>query len=126
MFRQQCLGKGPRHHARDLCAARHRWQVGRLDATPAVQPDPVPWSVRANSRYCAWVVPGRQQPTGEQEQTDEEPTAAERRAAMTWAQRLKWVFGIVIETCPACGGAVRIVACLEDPDVIEKIPSLGL
>ena len=26
------------------------------------------------------------------------------------AQRLKRVFGIDIETCPACGGAVRIIA----------------
>jgi len=40
---------------------------------------------------------------------------------MTWAQRLKRVFGIDIETCPACGGTVGIVACIEDPDVIEKI-----
>jgi len=40
---------------------------------------------------------------------------------MTWAQRLKQVFGIDIETCPACGGTVRIIACIEDPDVIEKI-----
>jgi hypothetical protein len=31
------------------------------------------------------------------------------------------VFGIDIETCPACGGAVRIIACIEDPQVIEKI-----
>jgi len=46
---------------------------------------------------------------------------AERRASMTWAQRLKRVFGIDIETCPACGGAVRIIACIEDPEVIEKI-----
>jgi len=30
-------------------------------------------------------------------------------------------FGIVIQTCVACGGAVRIVACIEDPEVIEKI-----
>ena len=37
------------------------------------------------------------------------------------AQRLKRVFGIDIETCPACGGAVRIIACIEDPEVIEKI-----
>ena len=51
----------------------------------------------------------------------EEPTPAERRAAMTWAQRLKRVFGIDVETCPACGGAVRIIACIEDPVVIEKI-----
>jgi hypothetical protein len=40
---------------------------------------------------------------------------------MSWAQRLKRVFGIDIETCPACGGAMRIIACIEDPAVIEKI-----
>jgi hypothetical protein len=40
---------------------------------------------------------------------------------MTWAQRLKRVFGMDIATCPACGGAVRILACIEDPVVIEKI-----
>ena len=51
----------------------------------------------------------------------EAPTPAERRAAMTWAQRLKRVFGIDIQTCAACGGAVRIIACIEDPEVIEKI-----
>lgn len=50
-----------------------------------------------------------------------EQTPAERRAAMTWAQRLKRVFGIEIETFPAFGGAMRIIACIEDPDVIEKI-----
>jgi len=36
-------------------------------------------------------------------------------------QRLKHVFSINIETCPACGGAVRIIACIKDPQVIEKI-----
>jgi hypothetical protein len=36
-----------------------------------------------------------------------------------WRGRLKRVFGIEIETCPACGGAVRIIACIEDPLVIE-------
>lgn len=40
---------------------------------------------------------------------------------MTWAQRLKRVFGIYIETCPACGVAIRIIASTEDPVVIEKI-----
>jgi hypothetical protein len=42
---------------------------------------------------------------------------------MTWAQRVKRVFNIDIETRPACGGAVRIIACIEDPLVIEKILS---
>jgi len=41
---------------------------------------------------------------------------------MTRAQRLKRVFGSDIETCAACGGAVRIIACIEDAQVIEKIP----
>ena len=42
---------------------------------------------------------------------------------MSWAQRLKRVFGIDIATCPACGGALRIIACIEDPVVIQKILS---
>jgi len=40
---------------------------------------------------------------------------------MTWAQRLKRVFHIDVETCRACGGAIRIIACVEDPVVIDKI-----
>jgi hypothetical protein len=36
-----------------------------------------------------------------------------------WAQRLKRVFKIDIETCSHCGGAVKIIACIEDPAVIE-------
>ncbi len=52
---------------------------------------------------------------------------------MTWAQRLKRVFNIDIETCSNCGGAVRVMpttlaalvgqalACIEDPVVIDKI-----
>ena len=43
------------------------------------------------------------------------------RLAEPQAQCLKRVFGIDIETCPACGGAVRIIACIEDPVIIEKI-----
>ena len=40
---------------------------------------------------------------------------------MTWAQRLKRVFNIDMETCSKCGGAVRVIACIEDPVVIDKI-----
>lgn len=40
---------------------------------------------------------------------------------MNWAQRLKRVFGIDIETCPACGGAMKVIACIEDPVVIRQI-----
>ena len=70
------------------------------------------------SSYRARVTPARRgrgsQHTGRIDR--EELPTVERRAAMTWAQRLKRVFGIDIHTCPACGGAVRIIACIEDPE----------
>ena len=40
---------------------------------------------------------------------------------MTWAQRLKRVFNIEIETCSRCGGSVRVIACIEDQHIIDKI-----
>ena len=40
---------------------------------------------------------------------------------MSWAQRLKRVFGIDVSTCVHCGGAVRIVASIEDPAAIRAI-----
>ena len=48
-------------------------------------------------------------------------TPAARHAAMRWAQRLKRVFGIDVETCAHCGGTMRIIACIEDPVVIKAI-----
>ena len=51
----------------------------------------------------------------------EEKTPFERRVAMTWAQRLKRVYAIDVETCSECGGDVRIIASIEDPVVIRKI-----
>ena len=38
-----------------------------------------------------------------------------------WAQRLKRVFNIDIETCRECGGAMKVIACIEDPMAIHKI-----
>jgi hypothetical protein len=46
---------------------------------------------------------------------------------MSWALLLKRVFDIDIEHCPNCGGALKIIAAIEDPPVIDKILShLGL
>jgi hypothetical protein len=39
---------------------------------------------------------------------------------MTWAQRLKRVFAIDIETCRSCGGKLRVIASIEEPAVIER------
>ena len=46
---------------------------------------------------------------------------AEHHAAMTWAQRLKRVFNIDIGVCGRCGGSARVIACIEDQDVIDRI-----
>ena len=50
-------------------------------------------------------------------------TSAQKHRSMTWAERLKRVFGIDIATCHQCGGEVRIIASIEDPLVIAKILS---
>ena len=49
----------------------------------------------------------------------EQPADVHRE--MTWAQRLKRVFNIDVTTCSYCGGAAKIIACIEDPIIIKKI-----
>jgi hypothetical protein len=76
-----------------------------------------------NSQYRALITPA-QRGKGRKPQTSDSPadrTPIERHAAMTWAQRLKRVFNIDITTCQDCGGAMKVIACIEDPDVIQKI-----
>jgi hypothetical protein len=51
----------------------------------------------------------------------ESRTPAARHAAMTWAQRLKRVFNIDIETCGHCGGTVKVIACIEEQATIDRI-----
>lgn len=45
----------------------------------------------------------------------------ERRGAMTWAKRLKRVFEIDVTQCSECQGRVKIIACIEDKEVVAKI-----
>jgi len=71
-----------------------------------------------NSRWRARITPARR---GKRRSADEQRTVPQQRHAMTWAQRLKRVFRIDIETCEQCGGAVKIIASIEDPLVIAKI-----
>jgi len=40
---------------------------------------------------------------------------------MNWARRLRRVFGIEIEQCVRCGGRLKVIASIEDPQLIEKI-----
>lgn len=46
-----------------------------------------------------------------------------RHVAISWARRLKRVFGIEIEGCARCGGRLKVIASIEEPEVIAKILS---
>ena len=74
-----------------------------------------------NSHAREQVTPARRGKRALPPPEKESRTEAERRGAMTWAQRLRRVFHIDIETCGACGGPVRVIASIEDPAVIGKI-----
>ena len=72
----------------------------------------------SNSRLRSRVIPGG---GARRCRGDTVESASERRAALTWAQRLKRVFRVDIETCRHCGGRVKVIASIEDPAVIKQI-----
>ena len=76
-----------------------------------------------NSKHHVQVTPASRGKGSKSKSLDDQqdPSTFERRASMTWAQRLKRVFNIDIETCRECGGAVKVIACIEDAAVIKKI-----
>ena len=53
------------------------------------------------------------------------PAAREPLAApplpMSWMQRLERVLHIDIEHCGVCGGTLRVIVCIETPEVIERL-----
>ena len=76
-----------------------------------------------NSAHRARVTPAKRGKGNNKVRSADAPehtAPAERRAAMSWAQRLKRVFNIDIDTCKSCGGQVKVIACIEAPVVIEK------
>ena len=76
-----------------------------------------------NSKHRARVTPAGRDKGNKSKAPDEaqEQTPAERHLAVRWAQRLKRVFNIDIETCRECGGAVKIIACIEERVAINRI-----
>jgi len=81
-----------------------------------------------NSPFRRAVVPGSANPAPKKRQKLAASTPAEPAmdqvlpsAPLTWAQRLKRVFDIDISVCPLCGGTLRVIADVTDPDVIQTI-----
>jgi len=78
-----------------------------------------------NAKLRREIVPASAQPATEP--PSEHPPAQGETPRMSWARLLKRVFDIDVEHCPNCGGALKIIAAIEDPPVIVKILShLGL
>jgi hypothetical protein len=72
----------------------------------------------------AKIVPAqRRKKTGEGGAGGADADQVPRHVAMTWAQRLKRVFRIEISICEHCGGAVKIIACIQDKLTVGKILS---
>ena len=46
-----------------------------------------------------------------------------RHVAMSWVRRLQRVFGVDIECCARCGGQLKIIASIEEPQLIAKLLS---
>ena len=77
-----------------------------------------------HSKLRGAVTPAHRGVGSAQQQTAAAATpATPRHVAMNWARRLKRVFGIEIECCARCGGKLRILASIEQPEVIAQILS---
>ena len=74
------------------------------------------------SRLRAAVTPARRGRGGPTPPASTEP-AAPKHVSMTWMQRLKRVFAIDIDTCQRCGGSLKVLASIEDPELIASILS---
>ncbi len=75
-----------------------------------------------HSRLRALVTPAHRGVGASKESGSESPQpATPRHVAMNWARRLKRVFGIEIEGCARCGGKLRIVASIEEAQIVASI-----
>jgi hypothetical protein len=57
----------------------------------------------------------------------ESPSQARQAAKAAWAKLIRKLYEVDPLLCPKCGAAMRVIALIEDPAVIERILSwLGL
>ena len=75
----------------------------------------------ANHRWRGRVTPAKRAKGVKRIANTNVRSPAERHVAMSWAQRLKRVFNIDIEVCSRCGGSVKVIACIEEQDAIDRI-----
>ena len=96
-------------------------RLGALVPRPRVNLTRYHGVLAPNHRWRAEVTPSSRGRRKGRASAQSERSAIERHAAMTCAQRLKRVFAIDVETCVRCGKAVRVIASIEEPALIERI-----
>jgi hypothetical protein len=74
-----------------------------------------------NHRWRGLVTPAKRGKDVKRISDTESRSPAGRHVAITWAQRLKRLFSIDIEVCNRCGGSVKVISCIEDQDIIDRI-----
>jgi hypothetical protein len=73
----------------------------------------------AHAALRAAITPGGRGAGAAKRAAPEHPAPKANR--MSWARRLKRVFGIEIERCVRCGGRLKVIASIEEPELIERI-----
>ncbi len=58
---------------------------------------------------------------GAASEADEEPTTAPVARYWAWADLMRRAFDVDVLACPRCGGRLRLIATIEDPDAIRAI-----
>jgi len=79
-----------------------------------------------HSQHRAAVTPaqrGRGAPRPPAFEADPTKVSTPRHVPMSWARRLKRVFGVEIESCARCRGELKIIASIEEPQLMAKILS---
>ena len=73
-----------------------------------------------HSKLRAAITPAGRGAGGKRARQDAEAPAAPKHVAMSWAHRLKRVFAIEIDICARCQGRLRVIASIEEPELIAS------
>jgi len=125
--RNECFGHGTTQVAFDPVDFMAR--LAALVPKPRVNLTRYHGVLAPNHRWRGEVTPAKRGKGVKRIANTEVRSPAERHVAracpalsgMSWAQRLKRVFNIDIAVCGRCGGSVRVIACIEDQDIIDRI-----
>ena len=117
--RSECFGHGTTQVAFDPVDFIAR--LAALVPKPRVNLTRFHGVLAPNHRWRGMVTPAKRGKGVKRIANTEVRSPAERHVAMSWAQRLKRVFNIDIEVCSRCGGSVKVIACIEEQDAIDRI-----